>query len=92
MLSLIDLVINSKEDALFHRIAYEYSHADWDGLPNHLRDFSNYTYASFRNFILFHFANYWLVLIYGFTVSGLLKIKVIGSVVNSWYFDPSPAV
>ena len=40
--------------------------------------FSNYTYASFPN--LFCLVNYWLVLIYDFTVSGLLKIKLIGSV------------
>ena len=25
-------------NALFHRIAYDYSHADWDGLCDHLRD------------------------------------------------------
>ena len=25
-------------DAPFHRIAYDYSRADWDGLHNHLRD------------------------------------------------------
>ena len=25
-------------DALFHNIAYDYSHADWDGLCDHLRD------------------------------------------------------
>ena len=30
--------INSKKDVLFHRIAYDYFHADWDGLPDHLRD------------------------------------------------------
>ena len=41
--------------------------------------FSNYTYASFPNLILFCLADYWLVLIYDFTVSGLLKIKLIGS-------------
>ena len=28
----------SQRDAPFHRIAYEYSHADWDGLRDHLRD------------------------------------------------------
>ena len=27
-----------KQEALFHRIAYDYSHADWDGLHDHLRD------------------------------------------------------
>ena len=30
---------NSKRDAPFHRITYEYSRADWDGLCDHLRDF-----------------------------------------------------
>ena len=25
-------------NAIFHRIAYDYSHADWDGLRDHLRD------------------------------------------------------
>ena len=34
----IDLPINSKLDTLFHSIAYDYSHADWDGLCDHLRD------------------------------------------------------
>ena len=30
--------INSKQDVLFHHIAYYYSHADRDGLYDHLRD------------------------------------------------------
>ena len=30
--------LNSQRDAMFHRIAYDYSHADWDGLCDHLRD------------------------------------------------------
>ena len=34
----IDFPINSKQDALFHRVAYDYSRGDWDGLRNHLRD------------------------------------------------------
>ena len=34
----IDFPTNSKQDAPFHRIAYDYSHADWDGLRDHLRD------------------------------------------------------
>ena len=42
--------------------------------------FPNYTYASFPNLIYFRLANYWLVLVYDFIVSGLLKIKLIGSV------------
>ena len=35
----IDLAINSKRDAPFHCIAYDYSHADWDCLCEHLRMF-----------------------------------------------------
>ena len=42
--------------------------------------FLNHAYASFPNLILFHLVNYWLVLIYDYTVSGLLKIKLICSV------------
>ena len=34
----IDFPINSKQDALFHCISYDYSRADWDGLRDHLRD------------------------------------------------------
>ena len=34
----IDIPINSKQDALFHCIAYDYSLADWDGLRDYLRD------------------------------------------------------
>ena len=34
----IDFPSNSKQDALFHHIAYDYSHADWNGLHNHFRD------------------------------------------------------
>ena len=34
----IDFPLNSKQDAPFHRIAYDYSRADWDGLRDHLRD------------------------------------------------------
>ena len=34
----IDFLINSKQDTSFHRVAYDYSRADWDGLPDHLRD------------------------------------------------------
>ena len=30
--------LNSKQDAPFHHVAYNYSHADWDGLRDHLRD------------------------------------------------------
>ena len=36
----IDFLSNSKWDALFHCIAYDYSHSDWDGLQDHLRDVS----------------------------------------------------
>ena len=34
----IKLPSNSKQDTLFHFIAYDYSHADWDRLCDHLRD------------------------------------------------------
>ena len=34
----IDFPINSKQDAPFHRIAYDYSLADWDGHRHSLRD------------------------------------------------------
>ena len=33
-----DFPINSKQDTPFHRVAYDYSRADWDGLRDHLRD------------------------------------------------------
>ena len=34
----IDFPSNSQRDAPFHRIAYDYSRADWDRLRDHLRD------------------------------------------------------
>ena len=34
----IDFPTNSQRDATFHRIAYDYSRADWDGLRDHLRN------------------------------------------------------
>ena len=34
----IDFPLNWQRDAPFHRIAYDYSRADWDGLRDHLRD------------------------------------------------------
>ena len=34
----IDFPLNSHRDTPFHRIAYYYSHANWDGLRDHLRD------------------------------------------------------
>ena len=33
-----DFPSNSQRNAPFHRIAYDYSCADWDGLHNHLGD------------------------------------------------------
>ena len=33
----IDFPTDSEHDAPFHRIAYDYSHADWDALRDHLR-------------------------------------------------------
>ena len=34
----IDFPSTSPQDALFHRIGYDYSCADWDGVRDHLRD------------------------------------------------------
>ena len=34
----IDFPTNSQQDVPFHCKAYDYSHADWDGLHDHLRD------------------------------------------------------
>ena len=34
----IDFPSNSQRVALFHRIAYDYSRADWDDFCNRLRD------------------------------------------------------
>ena len=34
----VDFPLNSQWGALCHRIAYDYSRADWDGLRDHLRD------------------------------------------------------
>ena len=34
----MNFLSNLKGDALFHRIAYDYSCADWDGFCDHLRD------------------------------------------------------
>ena len=34
----IDSPSHSKRDSLFHHIAYDYSHANWDGLRDNLRD------------------------------------------------------
>ena len=36
----IDFSSNSKQVAPFHLIAYDYSHANWNGLRNHLRNVS----------------------------------------------------
>ena len=34
----INFPINSKQNTSFHRVACDYSHADWDNLCDHLRD------------------------------------------------------
>ena len=34
----IDFPINSKQDTPFNCVAYDYSHADWDSLYDHLRE------------------------------------------------------
>ena len=37
-LSFHQLFVNTKTDAPFHRIAYNYSRANWESLRDHLRD------------------------------------------------------
>ena len=34
----IEFPSNSKENVPFHRVAYNYSRADWDGLCDHVRN------------------------------------------------------
>ena len=34
----IDFLSNSKADAVFHRLTYNYSCPDWNGPRDHLRD------------------------------------------------------
>ena len=34
----IDIPSNSQQDVPFHCIPYNYSHTDWNGLPDHLKD------------------------------------------------------
>ena len=38
VLVYIDFRSNSRQDAPFNRIAYDYSGADWDDIRDHLRD------------------------------------------------------
>ena len=35
----INFPSNSQQDPQFHCIAYDYSHADWNGFHDHLRNF-----------------------------------------------------
>ena len=37
----IAFLVNSKQDTLFHHVAYDCSRADWDGLRDHLRGVQN---------------------------------------------------
>ena len=46
----IVLPTNSQWDALFHRIASDYSRADWDGLRDHLRDIPWEVYIPHRKY------------------------------------------
>ena len=34
----VDFPSNSQPDVPLHRIGYDYSHADWDGFRDHVRD------------------------------------------------------
>ena len=64
--------LNSKQDAPFHHIAYNYSRADWDGLRDHLRDVP---WGISLNFVL-------LLLVVNF-VSGLrLELMYISLIIS----------
>ena len=70
----IDFPVNSKQDAPFHCIAYDYSRADWDGLCDYIREM--FHERIFLNSVL-------LLLLLNFT-SGfrvkLMYISLIGSI------------
>ena len=55
----IDFPINSKQDALFHCIAYDYSCADWDGLCDHLTDVPQENKVLARKLKLMTFSRNW---------------------------------
>ena len=58
----------SQRDAPFHRIAYNYSRADWDGLPDHLEMFQRrIPLNSVLLLLLVNFVSgFWLELMYIF--------------------------
>ena len=68
----IDSPTNSKQDAPFHRIAYEYSRADWDGLRDCLRDVP---WGISLNSVL-------LLLLVNFVSGFRLKLMYISLIVN----------
>ena len=69
----IDFPSNSKRDAPFHRITYDYSRNDWGGLRDHLRDVP-YGRISLNSMLLLLLVNF---------VSGVrLELMYISLIVN----------
>ena len=66
---------NSKWDAPFHRIAFDYSCADWDGLCDHLRDVPGKISLSSVLLLLVNFVN-------GFRLE-LMYISLIESITSN---------
>ena len=48
----IDFPKNSKKDTLFHHIVYDYSHADWGSLHDHLSEFCEWVQVGINIHIL----------------------------------------
>ena len=72
----VDFPSNSKRDALFHCIAYDYSHADLDGLWDHLRKFNGR--ISLKSVLLLLLVNF----VSGFRLE-LMYISLIVSIRSS---------
>ena len=54
----IDFPIDSKWDALFHHIAYNYSCADWDGLCDNFKDVLSHGRISLNSALLLLLVNF----------------------------------
>ena len=67
-----DFPTNSQQDAPFHRIAYDYSCADWDSLGDHLRDVPWISLSSVFLLLLVNFGSgFRLELMYIFLIENI---------------------
>ena len=73
----IDFSLNSKQDAPFHCIAYDYSRADWDGLRDHLRDLRDVLGEDIFNSVL-------LLLLVKFVSGFRLELLYISLIIYMW--------